>query len=212
MYVCRRHHHIARPGCISRTYRGRRVCTQGFYPGYYLFFIASAFLTEASKGTSHAVLCEVVVVASLSLHTHSLSLSLRSSFRPAEVRRKIRPLVMKDEATPLYPQKYVYDVLGTVATSLTMNYIGLSFVVRLRPALSARVCVCCSPNTHRTSRFWSGRRSTTSGSRPTSSDTSCCSPPGSSSPTSSPPDPGPRRPRRSRELFVVCFASPKRKS
>lgn len=67
----------------------------GFYPGYYLFFIASAFLTEASK----------------------------------EVRRKIRPLVMKDEVTPLYPQKYVYDVLGMVATSLTMNYIGLSFVI-----------------------------------------------------------------------------------
>lgn len=47
---------------------------------------------------------------------------------------------MKDEVTPLYPQKYVYDVLGMVATSLTMNYIGLSFVVR-RPSLSVCVCV-----------------------------------------------------------------------
>jgi len=74
------------------------VCSafwHGFYPGYYLFFISAAFLTEASK----------------------------------EMRRKIRPLVMKDEKTPLYPYKYIYDVLGTVATLMCMNYIGLSFVI-----------------------------------------------------------------------------------
>jgi hypothetical protein len=47
-----------------------------------------------------------------------------------EMRRKVRPLFMKDESTPLYPQKYVYDVMGTVCTLLIMNYIGLSFVVR----------------------------------------------------------------------------------
>jgi lysophospholipid acyltransferase len=67
----------------------------GFYPGYYLFFISAAFLTETSK----------------------------------EVRRKIRPLFMKNETTPNYPIKYAYDIAGIIATSLIMNCVGVSFVI-----------------------------------------------------------------------------------
>jgi len=49
----------------------------------------------------------------------------------AEVRRKIRPLFMKNETTPNYPIKYAYDIAGIIATSLIMNCVGVSFVVRL---------------------------------------------------------------------------------
>jgi hypothetical protein len=67
----------------------------GFYPGYYLFFLHAAVLTEVGK----------------------------------MLRRKVRPLFMKDETTPNYPAKYLYDLGGTIAVMSIIDYAGCSFIL-----------------------------------------------------------------------------------
>eukprot|EP01087_Luapelamoeba_hula_P014802 TRINITY_DN4390_c0_g1_i1.p1 TRINITY_DN4390_c0_g1~~TRINITY_DN4390_c0_g1_i1.p1 ORF type:complete len:137 (-),score=22.24 TRINITY_DN4390_c0_g1_i1:24-434(-) len=53
------------------------------------------------------------------------------------IRRKIRPRFMKaDGVTPAQPGKFVYDVMGTIATAFILNYAGAAFIfLALEPSL-----------------------------------------------------------------------------
>eukprot|EP01112_Ceratiomyxa_fruticulosa_P016203 TRINITY_DN4860_c0_g1_i3.p1 TRINITY_DN4860_c0_g1~~TRINITY_DN4860_c0_g1_i3.p1 ORF type:complete len:484 (-),score=92.90 TRINITY_DN4860_c0_g1_i3:100-1551(-) len=46
-----------------------------------------------------------------------------------DIRRKVRPLVVKSDGTPKQPSKRIYDFLGFVLTEWIFSYLGLSFVL-----------------------------------------------------------------------------------
>eukprot|EP01132_Coremiostelium_polycephalum_P004175 gene4175-5225_t len=71
----------------------------GFYPGYYLFFIFSTFLTELAK-------------------------DFRRKVRPFFVK-----IGADNKEIDIQPQKLAYDIIGTICAEWWLSFFGISFLV-----------------------------------------------------------------------------------